>query len=168
MGCRRIYAPWIEGRWRWRMVWVDVGRQKAQAQYRGLERGKRVTDWFWWQRPFLKRTESGQKRAIWVTAETCDLLEVAGMLTLNGWNCRWNGSLYLSHGTTFPPEIGEGSLGQGLLLMGCLSQKSFWNRRGTNHFASCTLGPSRCLSASPTSFYSALWPFFSGQMQMDS
>lgn len=128
MGCRRIYAPWIEGRWRWRMVWVDVGRQKAQAQYRGLERGKRVTDWFWWQRPFLKRTESGQKRAIWVTAETCDLLEVAGMLTLNGWNCRWNGSLYLSHGTTFPPEIGEGSLGQGLLLMGCLSQKSFWKQ----------------------------------------
>lgn len=110
------------------MVWVDVGRQKAQAQYRGLERGKRVKDWFQCQQPFLKRTESGQKRAVWVTAETCDLLEVAGMPTVNGWNCMWNASLYLSHGTTFPPEIGERSLGQGLLLMGCLSQKSFWKQ----------------------------------------
>lgn len=128
MGCRRIYAPWIERRWTWRMVWVDVGRQKAQAQYRGLERGKRVTDWFRWQRPFLKRTERCQKRAVWVTAETCDLLEVAGMPTVNGWNCMWNASLYLSHGTTFPPEIGERSLGQALLLMGCLSQKSFWKQ----------------------------------------
>lgn len=30
--------------------------------------------------------------------------------------------------------------------------------RGTNHFASCTFGPSRCLYASPAaSFYSVLW-----------
>lgn len=95
---------------------------------RGLEREKHVKDWFQWQRPFLKRTKRCQKRAIWVIAETCDMLEVAGTPTVNGWNCMWNASQYISHGTTFPPETGERSLGKVLLLMGCLSQKSFWKQ----------------------------------------
>lgn len=124
MGFRRIYAPWIERRWTWCMVWVD----QKHRDNRGLEREKRVKDWFQWQRPFLKRTKRCQKRAIWVIGETCDMLEVAGMPTVNGWNCTWNASQYIFHGTTFPPETGERSLGKVLLLMGCLSQKSFWKQ----------------------------------------